>query len=100
LLAAAAAASHVRAKTPRPLRGGTLEPLAVDVDVGPLVEEADEVPDLRIVGRGVGVAPGDVFINLAAYRDRPVVRLPLVGALLVQVSLGESRSIRTSSGGT
>ena len=42
LLAAAVPAPHVRAKRLRPLCGGLFQPLAVDLGIGLLVEEADE----------------------------------------------------------
>jgi hypothetical protein len=49
------------------LGGGPLESLAIYVYVDPLVKEADKATDLGVVGQGVGVAPGDVFVNFVAY---------------------------------
>jgi hypothetical protein len=50
----ATATPRVRAEAYRPLRGGILEPLAAELDVDPLVKEANEVAELEVIGKGSG----------------------------------------------
>ena len=70
-------------------RGGALELLAIDVDVDPLVEEADQAAYLGVIGQRDGIASGDVLADLVARVGRPVVRLSLVGAQTPGLARGQ-----------
>src|SRR5438093_8069157 len=65
--------------TSAPVRLRAGKALAVDVEVHPFVEEADEVLDLGDLGQRRIVEPGDVLGQLPARLHVPVRRLTLVG---------------------
>ena len=73
----------------------TVEPHAVDDEVHLLVVERDQAGDLLALRERRLVRPREVGVRAPVDLDRPVLRVPLYGQS-VNVSVGRSRSIRTS----
>src|SRR3954470_16694376 len=73
----------------RPLgRGRSLDD-PVDLGLDLLVEEADELLDLRALGHRHDVRPGDVVVPVAADRGGEVAGNALVGALRARLAVAQ-----------